>query len=371
MTTALPSGAPALQPGVWKQINPAGVNFHSDGKTDTFTQGITLDPCNAGTLYLSVSSFDVSGGNPGLYKSVDAGSTWTKVGGLDEPIHVRVDPKDPNHLYAVDGVRGATEGFWVSRDGGLTWALPPGFAALNSQCFQYDAYDVAADPANFNHVLVTSHAPWNGYNKTYNSAWGNDSGVLESMDGGNTWALRGPMPGWDHGNGIWFLNDSNTWLLGSQADGFWRTTDGGMTWNEVVTPSCSPACDVGNSMQHGGGQVFGTGNGVFYGAGTPHLMRSNDNGATWTFIGPSTGYNSIMGDGTNLYTAPNQEPGILGPGFITATIANDTNWTEYPGGTVLLGGSGASGPFEMAYDSANNIVYAGCWSAGLWALKVH
>jgi hypothetical protein len=369
--TTLPAAAPALQTGVWTRISPSGVNFHSDGKTDTFTQGITVDPCNAGTLYLSVCSFDVAHQSPGVYKSVDAGSTWKKVGSLDEPIHVRIDPKDPNHLYAADGVRGNTNGLWVSRDGGLTWGLPAGFTALSTQLFQYDAYDVAADPADFNHVLVTSHSPWNGYNQVFNAKWGQDSGVLESKDGGNNWTLRGPQVGWSHGNGIWFLSDSNTWLLGSQADGYWRTGDGGATWTQVVPASCNPSCDVGNNMQHGGGQVFRAASGVYYGAGVPHLMRTRDDGLTWTLLGPSGGYNSIMGDGTNLYAAPNTEPGPLGPGFITATVANDTTWTEYPGGTVLTGGTGAAGPFEMTFDSANGIVYAACWSAGLWALKVH
>jgi photosystem II stability/assembly factor-like uncharacterized protein len=362
-STALPAAAPALEVGVWKKISPAGVAFHSGGGDDVFTQGIVVDPCNPATLYLSVSSFDVKGGKPGVYKTTDAGSTWKVVGNLDEPIHVRIDPKDPNHLYAVDGVRGATMGFWVSRDAGNTWTMPAGFNDLKSKMFQYDTYDVAADPADFNHVLVTSHSGWG-------QSSGDDSGVLESKDGGDTWTVRGPLKGWGHGNGIWFLSNSNTWLFGSQGDGFWRTSDGGGTWSQVVPTACAPECNVGNNMQHGGGGVYRSKNGNLYAGGTPHLMRSKDDGATWTLLAPYAGYNTIIGDGTSLYSAPNQEPGALGAGFITAPETNDTMWTAYPGGTVLNGGGGASGPFEMAFDSANRIVYAGCWSAGVWALKV-
>jgi len=363
-TTALPPGAPALEVGVWKQISPAGVAFHSGGGNDVFTQGITIDPCNPGTLYLSVSSFDVAGGKPGVYKSTDAGSTWKIVGKLDEPIHVRVNPKDPNHLYAADGVRGATQGIWVSHDGGNSWTLPAGFSAITPKIFQMDVYDVAADPADFHHVLVTSHSPWGGQ-------YGDDSGVIESKDGGATWTVLTPNKGWGHGNGIWFLSDSNTWLFGSQGDGFWRTSDGGVTWKQVVPTACNPECNVGNNMQHGGGGVYRSPSGSIYGGGTPHLMRSKDDGLTWTLLAPYTGYNTVIGDGTNLYTAPNQTPGALGPGFITAPEANDTTWTAYPGGPALSNGGGASGPFEMAFDAANRIVYAGCWSAGVWALKVH
>src|SRR5260370_29350894 len=124
---ALPANAPALMPGVWKNISPPGVNFHKGNGTDVFTQGITLVPCNVARLYLSVSSFDVTGGNPGVYKSTYAGATWTRVGKLDVPLPIRVDPLDPNHLLAADRVRGNTQGFWVSRDGGNHWTTPPGF----------------------------------------------------------------------------------------------------------------------------------------------------------------------------------------------------------------------------------------------------
>src|SRR5262249_40183899 len=108
-STALPEDAPALVAGEWKNISPAGVNFHGGGGDDVFTQGIALDPCDAATMYLSVSSFDVEGGNPGVYKTTNGGSDWTKVGNLDEPIHVRVNPTDHDHLVAVDGVRGGTQ----------------------------------------------------------------------------------------------------------------------------------------------------------------------------------------------------------------------------------------------------------------------
>src|SRR5262245_62000950 len=80
--TSTISGGPDLPVGEWRNISPPQVTFQQ-GDAATFTQGITIDPCDSGTLYLSVSSFDVEGGNPGIYKTTNGGSSWEKVGQLD------------------------------------------------------------------------------------------------------------------------------------------------------------------------------------------------------------------------------------------------------------------------------------------------
>jgi hypothetical protein len=115
--------SPVLPPGVWTNITPASVTMTPIN--NVFCQGMAIDPENPSTLYLCVCAYDVSQG--GLYKTTDGGSDWSKVGSLDEPIHIAVDPNNSNHLYCVDGVRGNTEGFWVSNDGGNTWTMPQGF----------------------------------------------------------------------------------------------------------------------------------------------------------------------------------------------------------------------------------------------------
>jgi hypothetical protein len=70
---------------------------------------MAIDPNTPSTLYLCICAYDVQYG--GLFKTTDAGSSWTKVGDLDEPLHLVIDPKNSNHLYCVDGVRGNTIGF--------------------------------------------------------------------------------------------------------------------------------------------------------------------------------------------------------------------------------------------------------------------
>jgi photosystem II stability/assembly factor-like uncharacterized protein len=347
---ALPSDAPTFAPGVWTNISPAGVPF--DASATSLTQGMTIDPCNPATIYVCIR-----GEQSGLYRSTNAGSTWQLVSPESMCINVRVDPADPNHLYAGNGVGSGADGFWVSRDGGQTWEMPQGFldAAGAPGVNVFDVYHVEPNPADFNHVLVSFHYYWQ------NPAWGDLSlaGVLETFDGGDSWIAHQPDPGWHAAGGydVFFLHDpelgigdERTWLYGTQGAGYWRTTDAGETWTKVS--------DV--DMQHGGGQLYYTKDGVLYLSGAPSLLRSEDNGETWDEIGPPGAYLSVTGDGKALYTAQHG-----GGSFITARENDDTNWTTYPDDRTFF-----EGPFQMSFDPYNRILYAANIRAGVWALRV-
>jgi photosystem II stability/assembly factor-like uncharacterized protein len=345
---------PILTPGTWVNISPAGGGL-SFATGANLTAGMTLDPSNPNTLYACICAVGASGSYPkGIYKSIDAGSTWTHLHAFDSPSHLRVDPQHSQHLYVTDCVAGGTNGFYVSHDGGATWAIPQGFkdCATSSGYFIYDCYSVDVDPTDFNHLLVTSHAAWK---------WGDpvvhqDAGVLESKDGGDTWIVHMPVNGWGTGHCAYFLSNtslgignSNTWLLGTQGDGHWRTTDAGANWSKVSD----------NSMTHGGGQIYYAMNGVLYASGSPKPMRSTDNGATWTMLPPSGGFLSIYGDGTTLYTLF-QGGGV----FQTSPESDGLAWNNM--NQQLF----SYGPYEMVLDPKNGILYAACQFAGVWALKV-
>lgn len=345
--TPWPSAAPALEAGKWTAINPGaesdGPTFAGEPNSGAFVQGLAIDPCNTNTIYLTVQTF--VGGGGGLYKTLDAGANWTRIGHLDEPIRVRVDPRDPLHLYAGDGVRGATMGFWVSHDGGNTWTMPEGFKALvPREITNQDLYDVAVDPGNFDHVLLTYHSEWGG-------KYGTASGVLESTDAGDSWKPSTPDPSWGAGNNVWFMDDSATWLLGSQSAGYWRTTDSGESWIQV---SKCP-------MTHGGGQLYKAGK-AWYSSCNNGVQRSTDDGATWTSVLDLFPTTSVYGDGTTLYTHSAYLSGE-GP-FYTSAEADGVNWAPF--GEQKL----SDGPFEMALDTKEHILYSANWGNGLLAMKV-
>jgi hypothetical protein len=341
--TALPANAPALTMGTWVNISPAGVPF--DSGATAFAQGMALDPCNVGTLYLTVHSEHLDKATPGLYKTTDGGATWAKVGQLDAPVNVVIDPRNPQHLYASDGVRGKTQGFWVSNDGGNNWTIPDGFATAAKQLTCCDVYHVEADPTDFDHVLVSFHY---------------GDGVLESFDGGTSWKVHKPDPRWAGYGGydVLFLfnpglglGDNRRWLYGTQGKGYWLSTDAGTSWTKVT--------DV--NMEHGGAQLYYSKSGVLYASGNPHVIRSTDNGATWTpLTSSSSSALSVIGDGTYLYSGNHG----YDQSFSVAKESADQSWTAYNNQTFY------EGPFEMAFDSANRILYSSNIRAGIWALKV-
>jgi photosystem II stability/assembly factor-like uncharacterized protein len=129
---------------------------------------------------------DLSVGN-GIYKSTDAGKTWTHLGlqdGQQIPALV-VDPRDPNRLFAA--VLGhpygpnQERGIFRLTDGGLTWQK------VLSKDENTGGSDIEMDPPNPD-VLYASlwearEGPWEDSN-IFNGTGG---GLFKSSDGGDTW----------------------------------------------------------------------------------------------------------------------------------------------------------------------------------------
>ncbi len=252
---------------------------------------------------------DLSVGN-GIYKSTDAGKTWTHLGlndGYQIPA-LAVDPRDPNKVFAA--VLGhpygpnQERGLYRSTDGGQTWQKAI-YKDKNT-----GASDVEIDPSNPDVIYASMwevrEGPWEDGNEVN----GTGGGLFKSTDGGNTWSqLRSGLP--DDLSQIYVAiapSDSKrlyaTVASASGALSFYRSDDAGGNWTKTTD-------DPRPSGRIGGGdlsipRVDPKNPDIVYCASTV-TMRSTDGGKTWS------GFRGAPGgdDYQNLWINPNNPDIIL------------------------------------------------------------
>ncbi|MCL5287148.1 MAG: glycoside hydrolase [Acidobacteria bacterium] len=191
---------------------------------------------------------DLSVGD-GIYKSTDAGKTWTHLGLRDaqQIPQVVVDPRDANRLFvaALGHPYGPNEerGIYRSTDGGLTFQKVLGKDENTGGC------DVELDPSNPDIVYAAMwearQGPWE------NAAWsGTSGGIFKSTNGGNTWRqlTKGlPEAGVVQANLAVSLSDPKR-LYASVASpgavGIYRSDDAGESWTRATTDT-RPAGRIG------------------------------------------------------------------------------------------------------------------------------
>jgi hypothetical protein len=299
----------------------------------------------------------------GVHRSTDGGASWTKIntgsGGaiLDAGSvwTLAIDPFNPSTLYAAAGGGGAG-GPLKSTDGGVSWVhLLPGSSPTQQAIGTNDVYAVALDPHTPGHVLASFHYWWHNV----------DSGLIESFNGGATWTVRNPPAGgnWGAGNSVWFLNDSQTWLVGSQSGGIWRTGNGGDTWTKVFS----------ESITHGGINALYHRGAALYLAYQTGIVRSTDDGETWQAVAPGLPYayyTTVGGDGDHIYTAPSFPlDGDNGPAhgpWRTATEGDNGPWSAMSG-PQPCSGTICNGPVSFAL-ARYGTLYTANFRGGVWKL---
>jgi photosystem II stability/assembly factor-like uncharacterized protein len=345
------SGRVSVEAGRWRNITPSSVDPRAHSCTD-----LQFDPSNPSTLY----GFFGNGG--GLWRSTDAGQTWLQIGDLPMPNslgRIRVDPRDPRHLYATGSVDLGSWGFWVSHDGGESWRIPAAFAKGAETTWNSDVYNIAVDPTDFSHFLLTFHRGW--------PRRGDSSGVLESKDGGASYIVHDPPAGMDHGQGIAFLfdpatsqGDASTWLVGAgYGSGIFRTSDAGKSWRQVAQLQ----------QNHGGFDAHYSAQGFLYIGARDGIYRSTDNGLSWHPTGVRGGwYYGAIGDGKLLYTSQAYVGQPFDSRFFVTPEggANESlaAWTPYNEQTFR------EGPWRMVFEPRGRVIYAATWGGGAWALSV-
>src|SRR6478672_3420673 len=185
--------------GVWKTTDAGRVWFPIFDDQPTGSVGaLAVSVSNPNVIYVGSGEGlhrpDLSVGD-GVYKSTDAGKTWTHLGLRDgqQIAQLAVDPKNPERIFvAVAGhPYGPNEerGVYRSLDGGKT------FGKVLYRDENVGASDVQIDPSNPQVVYAalweSREGPWE--NGVFN---GDGGGIFKSSDGGKTWRqLTKGLPG--------------------------------------------------------------------------------------------------------------------------------------------------------------------------------
>src|SRR5579875_2512330 len=189
--------------GVWKTENAGRTWFPiSDQGIPIGSIGaIAVAPSNPDIVYVGTGEPDIRSQHSygiGVFKSTDAGKTWTSIGLKDSSQigRIVIDPHNPNIVFvaALGHVYDAnpTRGVYRSTDGGAHWKKVL-FDAQRPN--DVGAVDLAIDPVHPRTVYAslwsTRRPPWSVYAPT-NLPGG---GLYKSIDGGNTWhQLTGGLP---------------------------------------------------------------------------------------------------------------------------------------------------------------------------------
>lgn len=228
--------------------------------------------------------------NLGLFKSVDAGTTWNNI--FKIPLkYVTALPDKPDILYVSAGEKG----IYKSVDGGSTWTeINNGLSKRSGGPLQTDDYT---------QLLIDRKNPAIVY--AMNTTWGTGGGVYKSLDSGNMWQR---ITRWKEMIMMPWEKDANmetAWLKHSRRVNaaaldpgnnerlfigtsryIYKTDDGGSSWYQLISRKVS-----NDTWTHRGMNIFGhtrvvgidpiDANRLYIGTVDHGLVKSEDGGKSW------------------------------------------------------------------------------------------
>ena len=228
--------------GVWKTTNGGGKwDNVSDGYFGGSIGAVAVSSWDPNVIYVGTGEKTVRGnvsvGN-GVWKSTDAGRSWSHIGLKDSQRipRIRIHPKNPDIVYvaAMGHLSGANEerGVFRSVDGGKNWQK---ILYVNDEV---GAVDLEMDPTN-PRILYAS--TWRVIRTPYSLESGGDgSGLWKTTDGGDHWQPISENTGMPKpplgisGISVSRSNPDNLYaIIEANEGGVFRSTDAGKTWKQV------------------------------------------------------------------------------------------------------------------------------------------
>src|SRR5499427_7847089 len=180
--------------GIWKTTS-AGVTWTPifDQFTNVDSIGaIQVAPSDPNIVYAGTGDSVQGSMGDGMYKSTDAGKTWTHIG-LEDTVKINkicIDPKDPNLVVASTqgDARHNGQGIYRSTDGGKTWEntlRPENANGTRDLAFAFDMPTL---------MFATSMGGGGGGGAPAAAQGPNGTALYKSTDSGKTWKKVDALP---------------------------------------------------------------------------------------------------------------------------------------------------------------------------------
>jgi photosystem II stability/assembly factor-like uncharacterized protein len=228
--------------GVWKTTDAGHTwNNVSDGFFAVASMGaIEVAPSDSNMVYAGTGSSKIRSNvsiGRGVYKSTDAGRSWSFLGLREtgQIAAIRVHPTNPDIVYvAAQGnpfVPNKERGVYRSTDGGKTWMLVL-FVSETA-----GAADIELQPGN---PKVLFASMWHGQRKPWTIVSGaREGGIYKSSDGGDNWTkLAGGLPNELFGRSNVSISAAKperiyALIEAKPGAGLYRSEDTGATWKLI------------------------------------------------------------------------------------------------------------------------------------------
>ncbi len=228
--------------GVWKTVN-AGTTWEPifDEYSTYSTGALALDPRNPQVLWVGTGENNSQrsvGWGDGVYKSLDGGATFKRVG-LQRSEHIGeivIDPRNSDVVWvAAQGplwAPGGDRGLYRTQDGGLSWEHVINVSENTG------VSDLVLDPRDPDTMYAASYQ--RRRHQCCLIAGGPESTIFKSTDGGSSWrTLEEGLPDTDRGRIGLAISPQNPDVLyatipGVGKDGgFFRSSNRGESWVKV------------------------------------------------------------------------------------------------------------------------------------------
>ncbi len=226
---------------------------------------VAMDPSDANTLWVGTGEANSSGDSypgTGIYKTIDAGSSWTFVG-LPNSHHIGrivIHPTNPDIVWVAAMGKlfdsNPERGVYKTIDGGQTWTQQ---LTVNDST---GCVDISINPQNPDELYASM---WERIRRPQErKAGGMGSGLYKTIDGGQTWnQMTNGLPpnALNIGRiGVKVAPSLPSTVYAIYVDhpgyfkGFYKSTDSGASWTELADENDPDLMDIFSSF----GWYFGT-----------------------------------------------------------------------------------------------------------------